>query len=146
VVLFQLGGPDSLNAIEPFLSNLFCDLDIIDFPFAPLAREPLAWLISSRRAGNFRQHYQEIGGNSPIGEVTARQVRALEAELSKAFVARVVLAMRYWHPLTEAAPSACWSCPSPSSPTTSRPSTKSTSKRVKWRKTSAFNDLKLWKA
>jgi hypothetical protein len=50
VVLFQLGGPDSLDAIEPFLYNLFCDPDIIDFPFARLAREPLARLISSRRS------------------------------------------------------------------------------------------------
>ena len=103
VVLFQLGGPDSLDAIEPFLYNLFCDPDIIDFPFARLAREPLARLISSRRAGKVRKHYQEIGGKSPIGEVTARQARALEAELNKSFVARVVVAMRYWHPLTEAA-------------------------------------------
>jgi ferrochelatase len=103
VVLFQLGGPDSLDAIEPFLYNLFCDPDIIDFPFARLAREPLARLISSRRAGKVRKHYQEIGGKSPIGEVTARQARALEAELSRSFAARVVVAMRYWHPLTEAA-------------------------------------------
>jgi len=103
VVLFQLGGPDSLDAIEPFLYNLFCDPDIIDFPFARLAREPLARLISSRRAGKVRKHYQEIGGKSPIGEVTARQAQALEAELTKSLVARVVVAMRYWHPLTDAA-------------------------------------------
>jgi ferrochelatase len=98
-----LGGPDSLEAIEPFLYNLFCDPDIFDFPFAQLAREPLARLISSRRAGKVRKHYQAIGGKSPIGEVTARQARALELELSKSFAARVVVAMRYWHPLTEAA-------------------------------------------
>ena len=103
VVLFQLGGPDSLDAIEPFLYNLFCDPDIIDFPFAQLAREPLARLISSRRAGKVRKHYQEIGGKSPIGEVTARQAQALEAELTKSLVARVVVAMRYWHPLTDEA-------------------------------------------
>jgi ferrochelatase len=103
VVLFQLGGPDSLDAIEPFLYNLFCDPDIIDFPFARLAREPLARLISSRRAGKVRKHYAEIGGKSPIGDVTARQARALEAELTKSFTARVVVAMRYWHPLTDAA-------------------------------------------
>ena len=103
VVLFQLGGPDSLDAIEPFLYNLFCDPDIIDFPFARLAREPLARLISSRRAGKVRKHYAEIGGKSPIGEVTARQAHALEVELNKSFPARVVVAMRYWHPLTDAA-------------------------------------------
>ena len=103
VVLFQLGGPDSLEAIEPFLYNLFCDPDIIDFPWARLAREPLARLISSQRAGKVRKHYQEIGGKSPIGEVTTRQMRALEVELKKSFQAHVVVAMRYWHPMTEAA-------------------------------------------
>ena len=103
VVLFQLGGPDSLDAIEPFLYNLFCDPDIIDFPGARLAREPLARLISSRRAGKVRKHYEKIGGKSPIGDLTARQARALEAELRKSFAARVVVAMRYWHPLTDAA-------------------------------------------
>lgn len=100
VVLFQLGGPDSLEAVEPFLYNLFCDPDIIDFPFARLAREPMARLISSRRAAKVRKHYEEIGGKSPICEVTARQARALEAELRKSLDARVVVAMRYWHPLT----------------------------------------------
>lgn len=103
VVLFQLGGPDSLEAIEPFLYNLFSDPDIIDFPFARLAREPLARLISSRRAAKVRKHYEEIGGKSPIAEVTARQAQALEAELNKTVTARVVVAMRYWHPLTDAA-------------------------------------------
>ncbi len=103
VVLFQLGGPDSLDAVEPFLYNLFRDPDIIDFPFARLAREPMARLISSRRAEKVRKHYEEIGGRSPIGEVTARQARALEAELRKSLDARVVVAMRYWHPLTEEA-------------------------------------------
>lgn len=103
VVLFQLGGPDSPAAIEPFLYNLFCDPDIIDFPFASLAREPLARLISSRRAGKVCKHYLAIGGKSPIGEVTASQAQALDAELNKSFAARVVVAMRYWHPLTGAA-------------------------------------------
>ena len=50
VVLFQLGGPDTLEAIEPFLYNLFCDPDIIDFPFARIGRKPLAKLISTTRA------------------------------------------------------------------------------------------------
>jgi len=103
VVLFQLGGPDSLDAIEPFLYNLFRDPDIIDFPLARLAREPLARIISSRRAGKVRKHYAEIGGKSPIREVTERQAHALEIELSKSWAARVVVAMRYWHPLTEEA-------------------------------------------
>ncbi len=100
VVLFQLGGPDSLDAIEPFLYNLFCDPDIIDFPFARIARQPLAKLISTRRAKHVAHHYAEIGGKSPILEFTRRQARALEAELGRECDARVVVAMRYWHPFT----------------------------------------------
>jgi len=100
VVLFQLGGPDSLEAIEPFLYNLFCDPDIIDFPFARIARQPLARLISATRARHVRQHYAEIGGRSPILEFTRRQAQALEAELRRDLDARVVVAMRYWHPFT----------------------------------------------
>ncbi len=100
VVLFQLGGPDSLEAIEPFLYNLFCDPDIIDFPFARIARQPLAKLISTRRAKHVAHHYAEIGGKSPILEHTRRQAAALETELRRDLDARVVVAMRYWHPFT----------------------------------------------
>jgi len=101
VVLFQLGGPDTLEAIEPFLYNLFCDPDIIDFPFARLARKPLAKLISSTRARTVRHHYSVIGGGSPIRRHTERQAQALAAELaSHGFDARCFVAMRYWHPFT----------------------------------------------
>jgi ferrochelatase len=103
VVLFQLGGPDSLEAIEPFLLRLFRDPDIIDFPFAKIAREPLARIISATRAKKVRSHYAEIGGKSPILEFTLRQAQALEAELNQCIEARVFVAMRYWHPLTEEA-------------------------------------------
>ena len=92
VVLFQLGGPDSLEAIEPFLYNLFSDPDIIDFPFARIARQPLARLISTTRARHVRHHYAKIGGRSPILEFTRRQARALEAELRHDCDARVVVA------------------------------------------------------
>lgn len=103
VVLFQLGGPDSLAAIEPFLYNLFCDPDIIDFPFARIARQPLAKLISTTRAKKVAHHYAEIGGKSPLLEFTRRQATALEAELRRDLDARVTIAMRYWHPFTDAA-------------------------------------------
>jgi ferrochelatase len=105
VVVFQLGGPDSLDAVEPFLFNLFSDPDIIDFPFARLARPTLARLISSRRARHVAEHYASIGGKSPIRELTEHQACALERELreSRGLDARVMVAMRYWHPLTEAA-------------------------------------------
>jgi ferrochelatase len=101
VVLFQLGGPDTLAAIEPFLYNLFCDPDIIDFPFARLGRKPLAKLISTTRARKVQHHYATIGGGSPIRRFTERQARALEAELvSQGLDARCFVAMRYWHPFT----------------------------------------------
>lgn len=103
VVLFQLGGPDSLDAVEPFLYNLFCDPDIIDFPFAKIARQPLAKLISTTRAKKVAHHYAEIGGKSPLLEFTRRQAAALEADLRRHLDAKVVIAMRYWHPLTEEA-------------------------------------------
>lgn len=100
VILFQLGGPDSLEAIEPFLYNLFCDPDIIDFPFARIARQPLARLIASRRAKHVAHHYAEIGGKSPLLEFTMRQATALEMALRADFDARVAVAMRYWRPFT----------------------------------------------
>lgn len=101
VVLFQLGGPDTLEAIEPFLYNLFCDPDIIDFPFARLGRKPLAKLISATRARKVEHHYAVIGGGSPIRKHTERQARALEERLAEMGIdATCVVAMRYWHPFT----------------------------------------------
>jgi protoporphyrin/coproporphyrin ferrochelatase len=104
VVLFQLGGPDSLAAVEPFLYNLFCDPDIIDFPFARLGRRALARVIATTRAKKAGQHYAAIGGGSPIRRFTEQQARALEACLRRQGMdARCVVAMRYWHPFTEEA-------------------------------------------
>ena len=100
VVLFQLGGPDSAAAVEPFLYNLFCDPDIIDFFGAWFARRPLARYIARKRAGVVREHYDAIGGHSPIRLLTERQARALEAALAPQCDARCFIAMRYWNPLT----------------------------------------------
>ena len=101
IVLFQLGGPDTLEAIEPFLYNLFCDPDIIDFPFARIGRKPLAKLISSTRARKVQHHYATIGGGSPIRKHTEQQARALETELrGRGVDANCYVAMRYWHPFT----------------------------------------------
>jgi len=102
VVLLQLGGPDSLESVEPFLFNLFCDPDIIDLPLAFLFRERLARLISSRRAPKAREYYRKIGGRSPILKLTRRQASALESALRTSLDVPVLIAMRYWHPLTEA--------------------------------------------
>jgi len=104
VVLFQLGGPDTLEAIEPFLFNLFCDKDIIDFPFARIGRKPLAKLISTTRARKVQHHYSVIGGGSPIRRFTEMQARALQRELRQCGVdAHCFVAMRYWHPFTSEA-------------------------------------------
>jgi protoporphyrin/coproporphyrin ferrochelatase len=101
IVLFQLGGPDTLEAIEPFLYNLFCDPDIIDFPFARIGRKALAKLISTTRSRKVQHHYAVIGGSSPIRPNTERQARALERELRRQGLdAHCFVAMRYWHPFT----------------------------------------------
>jgi protoporphyrin/coproporphyrin ferrochelatase len=103
IVLFQLGGPDSPDAVEPFLYNLFCDPDIINFFGGWLARRPLARWIARRRAGIVRDHYNAIGGKSPIRRLTELQARGLEEALAPDFEARCFIAMRYWHPLTQEA-------------------------------------------
>jgi protoporphyrin/coproporphyrin ferrochelatase len=101
VVLFQLGGPDTPEAIQPFLFNLFCDPDIIDFPFARIGRKPLAKLISTTRAKKVQHHYSAIGGASPIRRFTEQQARALQHKLAADGVeASCFVAMRYWHPFT----------------------------------------------
>ena len=113
LVLFQLGGPDSSAAVEPFLYNLFCDPDIIDFFGAWFARRPLARWIARHRAGVVREHYDAIGGHSPIRLLTERQARALEAALAPHCDAKCFLAMRYWHPLSAeaAAQVNAWNAP-----------------------------------
>jgi len=103
IVLFQLGGPDSLEAVEPFLLNLFLDPDII--PMGPLGflRKPVAKWISRKRSVPVRGRYAEIGGRSPIGALTERQRVALIEALAGEIEPVAVTAMRYWHPLTEEA-------------------------------------------
>ena len=96
VVLFNLGGPDSLAAVQPFLTNLFDDPAIIRLPRIP--RWLLARLVASRRAPVAREIYRHLGGSSPILANTEAQARALEAALGEGF--RVFIAMRYWHPLS----------------------------------------------
>jgi len=103
IVLFQLGGPDSLDAVEPFLLNLFLDPDII--PLGPLGwlRRPIARLISSRRSVPVRARYAEIGGRSPIGALTERQRQGLVEAVAPYIDPVAVTAMRYWHPFTSEA-------------------------------------------
>jgi ferrochelatase len=101
VVLLNLGGPDSLDAVEPFLYNLFVDPDIINFPGSFLFREWLAKQISSRRHPKIQEQYKQIGGKSPLKDFTLGQAKLLEEKLNENFPAKVYAAMRYWHPFTE---------------------------------------------
>lgn len=94
VILFNLGGPDCLDAVEPFLFNLFNDPAIIGAP--GLIRTLLARFISSRRGPTARDIYAKLGGKSPLVEETDKQAKALEQVLGEGH--KVFVAMRYWHP------------------------------------------------
>ncbi|MFC7292342.1 ferrochelatase [Hirschia litorea] len=100
IVLFNLGGPDKAESVEPFLFNLFKDKAIITLP------NPLRWLvaklISSRRAEEAKVNYAKMGGGSPLLPETQKQADVLEQSLRETGLdARCFLAMRYWHPFTE---------------------------------------------
>lgn len=103
IVLLNLGGPDSLAAVEPFLYNLFSDPDIINFPLSFLFRKRLAKLISSKRHPRIQEQYKQIGGKSPLKDYTLKQAQLLEEKLGEKVDAKVYVAMRYWHPFTEEA-------------------------------------------
>ena len=96
VVLMNLGGPDSPEAVRPFLVNLFSDPAIIGLP--AVLRWPLARLIAWRRTNVARDIYDYLGGGSPLLANTEAQARALEVMLGDE--SRCFVAMRYWHPLT----------------------------------------------
>lgn len=96
VVLLNLGGPDSLEAVEPFLFNLFSDPDIFKLPLAWLTQKPFARMISRRRAPEASEGYAALGGRSPILQHTQVQADALQAQLGDGF--QVFICMRYWHP------------------------------------------------
>ncbi len=102
VVLFNLGGPDRPEAVQPFLFNLFNDPAIIGLP-TPL-RWLLAKLISKRRAPVAQEIYRELGGGSPLLPNTEAQAAALSAALQEKDLGelKVFIAMRYWHPRAEA--------------------------------------------
>ena len=99
-MLFQLGGPDSLKAVEPFLLNLFLDPDIIPLGPFGLLRRPIAKLISSRRSIPVAGRYAQIGRRSPIETLTERQRLRLVEAVSPYMNPVAVVAMRYWHPFT----------------------------------------------
>jgi len=101
VLLFNLGGPETLADVRPFLYNLFSDPEIIRLPVRAL-QKPLAWLIATSRHKKSAAYYAQIGGGSPLRRITDEQAAALQTELQRRGIeARVYVGMRYWHPFTE---------------------------------------------
>jgi protoporphyrin/coproporphyrin ferrochelatase len=99
VVGLNLGGPDSLDDVEPFLAKLFADPDVIQLGWLSFLQRPLARRIARRRAPESRKAYAEIGGRSPIRDETTAQVRAVTGALARRGVAaRPYVAMAAWHP------------------------------------------------
>jgi ferrochelatase len=96
VVLLNMGGPDSLEAVEPFLFNLFSDRSLIALPGGALLQKPLARMLARRRAEKSRENYRRIGGRSPLADWTLRQARGLAEALGGSWSVEVV--MRYWPP------------------------------------------------
>jgi ferrochelatase len=102
VILFNLGGPDKLENVEPFLFNLFNDPAILNLP--SFFRYPLAKLIANRRAPTAKKIYEELGGSSPILKLTREQANALELKLNKddnLSEYKCFIVMRCWHPRAE---------------------------------------------
>jgi ferrochelatase len=102
VVLFNLGGPDKLEAVRPFLFNLFVDPAIINLP--AIVRYPLAAVIATGRARSSRVSYARMGGSSPLMPETEKQAEALTQSLLGKLpgaTVRCFIAMRYWTPMTK---------------------------------------------
>ncbi|KAJ7958336.1 Ferrochelatase [Quillaja saponaria] len=105
VLLLNLGGPETLNDVQPFLFNLFADPDIIRLPrLFQFLQRPLAQLISVLRAPKSKEGYAAIGGGSPLRKITDEQAHALQMALeAKGMPVNVYVGMRYWYPFTEEA-------------------------------------------
>ena len=102
IILFNLGGPDKLENVEPFLFNLFYDPAILNIP--SFIRYPLAKFIAKRRAPIAKNIYKELGGSSPILKLTKEQAVALELNLNKSdnlSKYKCFVVMRCWHPRAE---------------------------------------------
>jgi len=103
VMLLNLGGPDSVRAVEPFLRNLFSDPDIFRVPLGRLWQRPVARAIAKVRARAVARRYAQIGGRSPLLMWTQRQAELLHQRLRPHLDCRVYIGMRYWHPFIEEA-------------------------------------------
>jgi ferrochelatase len=105
VMLLNMGGPDSLDAVEPFLFNLFRDPDLIPLPLGFVWQRGFARMVSRARARVVREFYRQIGGRSPLGDITRAQAEALERRLNARAPGayRCLVAMRYTQPFTDEA-------------------------------------------
>jgi ferrochelatase len=102
VVLLNMGGPDSLDAVRPFLARLFSDRELIPLPAGAVTQPLFAWIVSRLRARKVRRYYEDIGGGSPIAALTEAQRSALQVSLAgTGGNFRVYVGMRYWHPLSK---------------------------------------------
>ena len=103
ILLMNLGGPERIQDVGPFLYNLFSDPEIIRLPISSL-QKPLAWWISTLRSNKSQKAYRSIGGGSPLRRITEQQARELQSALRlRGIDATSYVAMRYWHPFTESA-------------------------------------------
>lgn len=99
LILLNMGGPDSLAAVKPFLYNLFADRELIQLPAGALLQKPFARLISHFRAKKVVDNYRTIGGKSPLLEWTQKQATGIAERLENT---RPFVVMRYWHPFADA--------------------------------------------
>jgi protoporphyrin/coproporphyrin ferrochelatase len=99
IVLLNMGGPDNLKAVRPFLYNLFSDRDLIQLPLGRVLQKPFAWALSFFRSRKVREHYQDIGGRSPLLDWTRRQAEGIAGCLGPEY--RPYVVMRYWQPRAE---------------------------------------------
>lgn len=107
IILLNMGGPDSIESIKPFLQNLFSDRDIIKLGPSFLQR-PIASIIIRKRLESVIEAYSLIGGKSPLLDITSAQAKALESSLNSSLIThhsslsfKVYVGMRYWHPFIE---------------------------------------------
>jgi len=98
LILLNMGGPDSLDAVEPFLYNLFSDRELIQLPAGALLQKPFAKLISHFRAKKVVENYRTIGGKSPLLEWTQKQAAGIAERLDNV---KPYVIMRYWHPFAD---------------------------------------------
>ena len=109
VVMMNLGGPDALDDVEPFLYNLFMDPALIDIPLGNTLRHWFCRAVAYFRARSVAEDYEKIGGSSPVNRLTREQAQDLEQHLNGTFGRpagvefRTYMAMRYWHPFSEEA-------------------------------------------